>query len=242
MRFLTVLLLLFVTIDESVSYNIKNVRNMIKTIIISTGISLSPIILCQEQVHAATTTTIATTGTTLDAQLKAMQDAQNALDSADLPYIEIPGSKVTYREFRSGKDKNINQHIQSGSIVTASLTVRMKSFPTAKEPGGIKYYDTAVDTKEKQLTWIVGSGQYLPELELAMLADGGMNKGAIRRIEVPSTSVFKARNNKQLPLPAESNQDGNRRYKNLFKTDATLLFEVLLKSVVNPGSVSSSAK
>ena len=67
-------------------------------------------------------------------------------------------------------------------------------------------------------------------LEQAML---GMKKGAIRRIEVPSEQVFQARKDKQLPLPSASNDDGNRRFKNLFKTDAKLLFEVLLKSVEN---------
>lgn len=61
----------------------------------------------------------------------------------------------------------------------------------------------------------------------------GMKKGTIRRIEVPSQQVFKARNDKQLPLPAASNADGNRRFNNLFKTDARLLFEVLLKNVDN---------
>ena len=63
----------------------------------------------------------------------------------------------------------------------------------------------------------------------------GMRKSAIRRVEVPSVQVFAGRKANQLPLPsAVGDDDGNRRYKNLFKTDATLLFEVLVKSIENP--------
>jgi hypothetical protein len=56
----------------------------------------------------------------------------------------------------------------------------------------------------------------------------------VRRIEVPSTQVFKARNNYQLPLPVDSNADGKRRFENLFKTDATLFFEVSVTKIVEP--------
>ena len=59
----------------------------------------------------------------------------------------------------------------------------------------------------------------------------GMKKGAIRRIELPSTMVFSARNDNQLPLPGAGNKDGKRRFDNLFKTDATLLFEVLVTRI-----------
>ena len=58
-----------------------------------------------------------------------------------------------------------------------------------------------------------------------------MRKGAVRRIELPSTVVFAARKNNQLPLPSENNKDGKRRFENLFKTDATLLFEVLVTRI-----------
>ena len=68
-------------------------------------------------------------------------------------------------------------------------------------------------------------------LEEAMI---GMRKSAIRRVEVPSVQVFAGRKANQLPLPSAGDDDGNRRYKNLFKTDATLLFEVLVKSIENP--------
>jgi hypothetical protein len=46
--------------------------------------------------------------------------------------------------------------------------------------------------------------------------------------------VFKARADKQLPMPSEKNEDGNRYYKRLFKTDATLLLEVLVTKIVDP--------
>ena len=59
----------------------------------------------------------------------------------------------------------------------------------------------------------------------------GMKKGAIRRVEVPSTMVFAAKKAGNLPLPSEKNKDGKRRFENLFKTDATLLFEVLVTRI-----------
>jgi hypothetical protein len=43
--------------------------------------------------------------------------------------------------------------------------------------------------------------------------------------------VFAAKKNQQLPLPSETNKDGKRRFENLFKTDATLLFEVLVTRI-----------
>lgn len=57
----------------------------------------------------------------------------------------------------------------------------------------------------------------------------GMHKGGLRRIKVPSTQVFAAKKQNQLPLP--TTKDGKRRFENLFKTDATLLFEVLVTSI-----------
>ena len=61
-----------------------------------------------------------------------------------------------------------------------------------------------------------------------------MKRSAIRRVELPSTLVFKARADKQLPLPSEKNSDGNRYYKRLFKTDATVLIEVLVTKISDP--------
>ena len=56
-----------------------------------------------------------------------------------------------------------------------------------------------------------------------------MRRGGLRRIELPSTMVFAAKKADQLPLPLT--KDGKRRFENLFKTDATLLFEVLVTRV-----------
>ena len=64
----------------------------------------------------------------------------------------------------------------------------------------------------------------------------GMKRNSIRRIEVPSVLVFAARNDNQLPFPSKLNDDGNRRFKNLFKTKADLLFEVLVNKIVDPPS------
>ena len=88
-----------------------------------------------------------------------------------------------------------------------------------------------MDTPYDALSWTIGSGDLLPGLEEAML---GMHRNALRRIEVPSLQIFKARSLNQLPLPSETDDDGNRRFKNLFKTDATLIFEVLVDKIVDP--------
>lgn len=145
-------------------------------------------------------------------------------DLVDEPFVELP-SGVSYREFRQGKG---DATVQDGSKVAAEMTIRCKSFATANEPGGLKYFATATDTDFNELAWTVGSGEMLPELESAMM---GMRKGSLRRIEVPSTAVFAAKKANQLPLPSASNKDGNRRFENLFKTDATLLFEVLVTRI-----------
>ena len=88
-----------------------------------------------------------------------------------------------------------------------------------------------MDTPYDALSWTIGSGDLLPGLEEAML---GMHRNALRRIEVPSLQIFKARSSNQLPLPSETDDDGNRQFKNLFKTDATLIFEVLVDKIVDP--------
>lgn len=116
--------------------------------------------------------------------------------------------------------------IQPGSKVAVEMTIRCKSFGTANEPGGIKYFSTKEDTEFNELAWTVGSGELLPGLEEAMM---GMHKNSIRRIEVPSTQVFAGRNQNQLPIP--TTKDGKRIYDRLFKTDATLLFEVLVTRI-----------
>ncbi len=129
------------------------------------------------------------------------------------------------REYREGKGEAT---IQQGSKVAVEMTIRCRSFATADEPGGLKYFSSKTDTDFNEVAWTIGSGELLPGLEEGM---AGMKKGGLRRIEVPSTMVFSARNANQLPLPAASNKDGKRRFDNLFKTDATLLFEVLVTRI-----------
>jgi FKBP-type peptidyl-prolyl cis-trans isomerase 2 len=106
------------------------------------------------------------------------------------------------------------------------MSIRCKSFATQNEPGGIKYFSTKDDTEFNELAWTIGSGELLPGLEEAMI---GMHRNAVRRIEVPSTQVFPARKANQLPLP--TTKDGKRVFERLFKTDATLLFEVLVTRI-----------
>jgi len=142
-------------------------------------------------------------------------------DSKDIAFETLP-SGASYREYREGKGDAI---VGPGSKVAVEMTVRCMSFKTADEPGGVKYYTTKQDTDFNELAWTVGSGELPPELEESMM---GMRKGAVRRIELHSTVVFAAKKNQQLPLPSEANKDGKRRFENLFKTDATLLFEVLV--------------
>lgn len=116
--------------------------------------------------------------------------------------------------------------VQPGSKVAVEMTIRGKSFSTANEPGGVKYFSTKDDTDFNELAWSIGDGELIPGLEEGML---GMRRNSLRRIEVPSTMVFAARKANQLPLP--TTKDGKRRFESLFKTDATLLFEVLVTRV-----------
>jgi FKBP-type peptidyl-prolyl cis-trans isomerase len=158
--------------------------------------------------------------------IKKIQEAQAALDSADVEYTKLP-SGVSYREFRSGRG---DRTVEKGKLVTTEMTIRCRSLYTPKEPGGVKYYDSKVDSPEGVLTWAIGSGELPPGLEQAMT---GMKKGAIRRIEIPSVQVFRARKDKQLPLPAKRNEEGQRRFEKVFKTDATMLFEVLVLKIAD---------
>lgn len=145
-------------------------------------------------------------------------------DSKDIAFEVLP-SGASYREYREGKG---DAAIKQGSRVAVEMSIRCKSFATANDPGGVKYFTTKGDTDFNELAWTVGSGEFPPELEECML---GMHKGAVRRIELPSMAVFAARNNQQLPLPSENNKDGKRVFDRLFKTDATLLFEVLVTRI-----------
>ena len=109
------------------------------------------------------------------------------------------------------------------------MTIRCQSFATNNEPGGVKYFSTKSDTDFDEIAWTVGSGELPAGLEEAMM---GMHRNGLRRIVLPSTQVFAARDGNQLPLP--TTKDGKRVYDRLFKTDATLLFEVLVTRVRNP--------
>lgn len=153
-------------------------------------------------------------------QIEAIQ--RPATDLVDIPFTELP-SGVSYREYRDGKGEAF---VQNGSKVAVEMTIRCKSFSTQNEPGGVKYFSTKEDTEFNELAWTVGSGEILPGLEEAMM---GMHKNALRRIEVPSTQVFPAKKADQLPLP--TTKDGKRIFERLFKTDATLLFEVLVTRI-----------
>jgi len=59
--------------------------------------------------------------------------------------------------------------VQQGSKVAVEMTIRCKSFATANEPGGLKYFSTKEDTEFNEIAWTVGSGEILPGLEEAMM-------------------------------------------------------------------------
>lgn len=143
-------------------------------------------------------------------------------DLADVPFTELP-SGVSYREYRQGKGEAV---VQDGSKVAVEMTIRCRAFATANEPGGLKYFSTKEDTDFNEYAFVVGAGTAPPGLEEGMM---GMHKGGLRRIELPSTAVFAARKAGQLPVP--TTKDGKRRFESLFKTDATLLFEVLVTRI-----------
>ena len=156
-------------------------------------------------------------------RLRQIEAVKNpASDLENVPFEELP-SGVSYREYRAGKGDAV---VQPGSKVAVEMTIRCKSFSTANEPGGLKYFTTKEDTEFNELAFTIGSGEASPGLEEGMM---GMRKGALRRIEVPAMMVFSARKANQLPLP--TTKDGKRRFENLFKTDATLLFEVLVTRI-----------
>jgi hypothetical protein len=205
MHTLSVILLLVLSLEQLYSWRLAHVAKL--------GIC-SALLLNSPITHAST----------LTEELKTFSDTQKVLDAADIPFIEL-GNGLSYREFRSGRG---NAMLQKDSIVTTDMVIRMKSFATDKEPGGVAYFNSKTDG---EISWTIGSGQIFPELEAAMMADGGMKKGAIRRVDVPSVTVFKARNDKSLPLP--TSDDGQRRFKNLFKTKADLLIEILVKKIDN---------
>jgi len=148
-----------------------------------------------------------------------------ATDADDLPFEKLANG-VSYREFREGKGEVV---VQDGSKVAVEMTIRCKSFNTADEPGGVKYFTSKADTEFNEVAWTIGSGELIPGLEEGMV---GMHRNALRRIEVPSVLVFAANKNGQLPLPSEKNKAGKRLFeKSLFKTDATLIFEVLVTRI-----------
>jgi len=159
-------------------------------------------------------------------RLRQIESANGPLpeDSKDIAFEVLP-SGASFREYREGKG---DATVHPGSKVAVEMTIRCRSFATATEPGGLKYFSTKEDTEFNELAWTIGDGQLPPELEEGMM---GMRKGAVRRIELPSTIVFSARKLGTLPLPSDKNKDGKRRFDNLFTTDATLMFEVLVTRI-----------
>lgn len=165
----------------------------------------------------------------LNDEVAKLKQVQDALDARDVPFEDL-ASGVSYREFRDGKG---DRHVAPGSEVVVEMTLRCKKLATQKEPGGVTYYSSAKDTPGGYLGWVIGDGTMIPGIEEAMLAQGGMKRNAIRRIEVPSTQIFKARREGQLPIQKDA--DELRLTKNLWKTEATMIGEVKVTKII-PGS------
>lgn len=147
-------------------------------------------------------------------------------DSKDIAFTVLPSGEGSYRTYREGSG---NATVQPGAKVAVEMTIRCRSFATTDEPGGVTYFTTRGDTNFNELAWTIGEDEVVPtQLEECMM---GMKKGGVRRIELPSPVVYAARNEGRLPLPSEKNKDGKRRFENLRKTDATLLFEVLVTRI-----------
>ena len=169
------------------------------------------------------------------AVLQKYVETQSALDSRDTPFTELP-SGVSYREFRSGKGERT---VGVGKTVTVRLTARAKTLFTPKDPGGVKYFDSQIDGVEKDvegngvLSWVIGSEDSpVPiGLEEAMTAGGGMKRNSIRRVDIPSVQIFRARKDNRLPQPSEKNDEGKRIYQKLFKTKGDTIFEVLVEKI-----------
>ena len=159
--------------------------------------------------------------------IEKMKSIQDSMDANDIEYTALKGG-VSYREFREGKGTKV---VKAGDIVTAELTVRAKSFATRTEPGGVLLYSTKDDTPYNAIEIPINGNGFLPGVQDALI---GMKRQSIRRIEVPSTQVFKARDQGGLPVPVTD--DHKRRMKNLFKTDATLIVEVLVDKIAEAPS------
>merc|ERR1712070_914949 len=113
-------------------------------------------------------------------KVKQLQNIQDTLDAEDIEFTPL-SLGASYREFRSGRG---DRTVMPNSWVCAEMTIRCKSFSTAKEPGGVKYFDSKIDAGDGVLAWRIGDGSMSPALEEALM---GMKRGAVRRIELPST-------------------------------------------------------
>ena len=126
-----------------------------------------------------------------------------------------------------------------GKTVTCRLTARAKTLFTPKDPGGVKYYDSQIDGVDRDvegngvLSWVIGSEDSpVPVgLEEAMTAGGGMKRNAIRRVDIPSIQIYRARKDNRLPQPSKKNEEGKRIYDKLFKTTGDTIFEVLVERI-----------
>ena len=154
--------------------------------------------------------------------IEQMKQIQDSMDAEDIEYIKLK-SGATYREFREGKG---NKVIKPGDIVTVELTARAKSFATQKEPGGVLIYSTKDDTPYNAMEIAITGTDFMPGVQEALI---GMKRGAIRRIEIPSVQTFQARDENTMFKP--TTDDHKRRLKSLFKTEATLIVEVLVDKI-----------
>jgi hypothetical protein len=153
------------------------------------------------------------------AAIQKLNTAQEALDGADIEFTPLK-SGGSFREFRPGRGEKT---VAPGDVVTLDLILRAEKLSTTKEVGGIKY----LDLRGYIATLGADPPQLPPELEEGIV---GMRKGAIRRVEVPSTAIYRARKSGSLPI--DMTQKNTAR---VFKTDATSIAEVKVNSILSYG-------
>lgn len=162
----------------------------------------------------------------LNDEVTRLKSVQDAMDARDVPYNDLP-SGVSYRQFREGKGDKV---VERGSTIVVEMTLRAKKLATQKDPGGVLYYSTAKDSSSGTYSWTIGDGTAIPGVEEALLADGGARRSSIRRIDIPSVQIFKARKLGQ--LPEQKNEDEIRLTRNLWKTVADMIVEVRVVKII----------
>ena len=236
--FISVLCIVLIVNNAYQVPKIMNIKKFssIATIIASLGLNSSPSFAIDpeslrqfkrgDKISIQSPNSAPSTGKTITMKdIENMKQIQDSMDAEDIEYIKLR-SGASYREFREGKG---NKVVKPGDIVTVELTARAKSFATQKEPGGVMIFSTKDDTPYNAMEIAMTGTDFMPGVQEALI---GMKRGAIRRIEIPSVQTFQARDENMMFKPVTD--DHKRRLKGLFKTEASLIVEVLVDKISEP--------